>query len=88
MIYEQEVEALLKNDRELHLVAGLASEAGEVCAVFQKSSYKGLPIDLNNLKEELGDVLFYTTALANKYGFSLDELMHSNIEKLTQRHKK
>jgi NTP pyrophosphatase (non-canonical NTP hydrolase) len=84
--YEIEVAQLLKNSHDIHLVAGLASETGEVCAVFQKSSYKNLPVDLQNLAEELGDVLFYTAAIANKYGMTLQELQDNNIKKLRDRH--
>lgn len=87
MNYELEVEGLLKNKEDLHLVAGLAAEAGEVCGLFQKSSYKSKPLDIDALKEELGDVIFYATAIANKYGFSLAELCESNIDKLNKRHK-
>lgn len=87
MNYELEVEGLLKNKEDIHLVAGLAAEVGEVCGIFQKASYKSQRVDLENLKEELGDVYFYTTALANKYGFSMTELLESNIKKLLRRHK-
>jgi len=87
MNYELEVEHLLKNTHEIHLVAGLAAEVGEVCGVFQKASYKEQPIDLMHLKEELGDVLFYATALANKYGWDLSNVMEENIKKLKRRYK-
>ena len=86
--YESEVNKLLKNDYDVHLVSGLAAEAGEVCGIFQKASYKNTPVDKAHLKEELGDVLFYTTAISNKYHFSLDDLFAANIAKLKERHKK
>ncbi len=85
--YEEDVKRLLKDDTLVHLVSGLASETGEVCGVFQKSAYKQQPVDTVNLKEELGDVLFYVTALAGKYGYVLTDLMDSNIKKLDKRHK-
>jgi NTP pyrophosphatase (non-canonical NTP hydrolase) len=86
MNYELEVEGLLKNKEDIHLVAGLAAEVGEVCSIFQKASYKSQPLDIEQLREELGDVYFYTTALANKYGFSMSGLLESNIKKLHRRH--
>lgn len=85
-VYEEEVKKLLKNSHDLHLVSGLASEAGEVCAIFQKSSYKNAPLDLKALQEELGDVLFYVAAIADKYGMNLAELQLENIKKLRVRH--
>lgn len=88
MKYEEEVLSLLKNTDDVHLVAGIAGEVGEVCSLFQKASYKSQPLNLEGLKEELGDVLFYTCAIATKYGFTLEQLMSSNIDKLKKRHKK
>lgn len=86
--YQNEVVGLLKNTDDIHLVAGLAAEAGEVCGIYQKASYKDLPVDKVHLKEELGDVLFYTAAIAAKNGYTLDELMTENITKLKKRHNK
>lgn len=37
------------------------------------------------MAKELGDVLWYVTALANDLGFSLDEIASMNIEKLRDR---
>lgn len=86
MKYEEEVDKLLKNNEDIHLVAGLAAEVGEVCAIFQKASYKSQALNMEDLKEELGDVFFYTTALASKYGYSIEELLEYNIRKLKRRH--
>jgi len=35
----------------------------------------------------LGDVYFYTTAIANKFGFTMETLLKENIIKLKRRHK-
>jgi NTP pyrophosphatase (non-canonical NTP hydrolase) len=87
MKYETEVKKLLKDDTLTHLLAGLSSEVGEVCGLFQKAIYKKtMWVSEEQLKSELGDVLFYLTALAGKYGFSLKELQTSNIAKLNQRY--
>ncbi len=85
--YEREVAALLKNNDDLHLVAGLAAECGEVCALFQKASYKNTTIDLEELTLELGDILFYVSAISSKYlGSRLESLQKRNIEKLKKRY--
>lgn len=86
--YQQDVVALLKNIDDVHLVAGLAAEAGEVCGIFQKASYKNTPIDLTHLEEELGDVFFYATAIAAKHGLTVEQVMKANIQKLNKRHGK
>lgn len=86
MSYENDVKRLLRNGNDLHLVAGLASEAGEVAALYQKAAYMGSNIvDVAKLKLELGDVLFYVTALANSAGLTIKQLQDANIEKLEQR---
>ena len=85
--YQESVAALLKNDDDIHLVAGLAAECGEVCGLFQKASYKSIPIDLEDLTEELGDILFYVAAIADKHlNFDLEYLQRKNVEKLKRRH--
>lgn len=37
------------------------------------------------IKKELGDVLWYLTALANELGLSLEEIMEANYTKLMKR---
>ena len=44
--------------------------------------------DLDEVKKELGDVLFYTTALANFYAGSLGLVMEFNVHKLDDREKR
>ena len=85
--YQESVAALLKNDDDIHLVAGLAAECGEVCGLFQKASYKNTTINLDDLIEELGDVLFYVAAIADKHlNLDLEYLQRKNEEKLRNRH--
>ena len=41
--------------------------------------------DVQHFKEELGDVLFYTVALANIFGGNLRKVMEMNMAKLDDR---
>lgn len=43
-------------------------------------------VPADNLKEELGDVLWYIATTAAGAGISLDEIMENNIEKLRKRY--
>lgn len=87
MSYENHVKKLLLEDSLTHLLAGLAAECGEVAGIFQKALYKkSNSISKGELLSEMGDVLFYLTALAIKYGYTLKDLQTFNIEKLTARH--
>lgn len=67
---------------------GLTGEAGEVAEIIKKS-YRIVPhrqdVDARKLAFELGDVLWYLAALAEKYGFSLEDIAVMNIAKLEAR---
>lgn len=41
---------------------------------------------MENLREELGDVLWYLTWLCSEFGFSLEEVAQANIAKLRERY--
>ena len=67
---------------------GLTGEAGEVAEIIKKS-YRIVPfrkdVDAHGLAFELGDVLWYLAALADKYGFTLDDIAIMNLAKLEAR---
>lgn len=54
-----------------HAAFGLVAEVGEVAALFQKSLRDSVPVDVDRLVLELGDVLWYAAACAT---LQLDEL--------------
>lgn len=68
-------------------IMGLCGEAGEVADLIKKSMFHGHKLDLDKLKLELGDVLWYIAALATSLGMSLDEIAVGNIAKLQLRYK-
>ena len=86
MKYEEQVRQFLTDDSLLHLLSGLSAECGEVNGIFQKAAYKHTEIPSEDLLSEMGDVLFYLTALATAFGLDLDQIKSYNIEKLTKRH--
>lgn len=65
---------------------GLAGEAGEVGDIIKKHLFHGHPLDRENLKDELGDVLWYLSNLANSVDISLQDIADHNIEKLYARY--
>lgn len=65
--------------------SGLTAEAGEVISLFEKAYRKGQPMDINKLMDELGDVLWFLTAVCNMTNLTLDEVMTHNIEKINKR---
>lgn len=64
----------------------LGGEAGEVQEIIGKHVFHGKPLDLIALKKELGDVLWYVTALGMNYGIDLADVMQTNLEKLKARY--
>lgn len=69
----------------LHGVCGLASEAGEVAGILQKT-YQGHEIDYTHVKKELGDVMWFVAEVAESVGSNIDEIMKLNIDKLIARY--
>jgi NTP pyrophosphatase (non-canonical NTP hydrolase) len=68
----------------MYCALGLVGEAGEVSEKIKKWHRDG-NIDRQAIALELGDVLYYLTRLANEMGFSLEQVKHLNITKLTSR---
>jgi NTP pyrophosphatase (non-canonical NTP hydrolase) len=64
---------------------GLAGEAGEVVDLVKKGIYHQQGIDKTAIKKELGDVLWYISALCKQFDFTLEEVMQQNIDKLNAR---
>jgi NTP pyrophosphatase (non-canonical NTP hydrolase) len=68
---------------------GLTNEAGEVAGkikkIFRDKGGVFSPADLDALRAELGDVLWYLAQVATELGLSLDEIAEQNIAKLLDR---
>lgn len=65
--------------------SGLNCEAAEVLELFEKSYRKGIPIDRDKLKDELGDTFWFLIAVCNAYDIDPDEMIEDNISKLIKR---
>ncbi len=70
-----------------YLAIAFCGEAGEVANEVKKEMRPGSA--LHDRREmillELGDTLYYLTALAKFYGYTLDQVIAANIEKLSAR---
>lgn len=71
---------------------GLAGEAGEVAEKIKKvlRDKNGIVDEAvkEDIKKELGDVLWYVSQVATELGLSLGDVASLNIEKLYSRHKR
>jgi NTP pyrophosphatase (non-canonical NTP hydrolase) len=72
--------------RLLHAAMGLATESGEFVDQLKKHIFYGKPIDIINIKEETGDVMWYIAVAINVLQTTLDDIMEGNIEKLQKRY--
>ena len=77
----------------LYLSNGMGGEAGEVQnevkklyralnqGKIQEESSKEKSLRKENIKKELGDVLWYVFAMANEIGFNIEEVIQINMNK-------
>lgn len=68
-----------------HAIFGLTSEAGEVSGILQKV-YQGHDADPEHMKKELGDCLWMIAEACTALGFTMDDVMKTNIAKLEKRY--
>jgi len=96
--YQQFVNSIVKSGAEivrqltptqahlLHMAVGVSGEAGELLDAVKKHCVYQQQIDLDNIKEEAGDILFYLTGLLNELDMSLEECINANTAKLSKRY--
>jgi NTP pyrophosphatase (non-canonical NTP hydrolase) len=77
---------VIPDARIMHNVLAINSEAGELANAFIKQVGYTQPLNKKNVKEELGDLLFFIQDLCNIYGWSIMDLVRENTEKLILRY--
>ena len=79
----------LKDKRALRLLhgsCGIATEAGELLDAMKKHIFYGKEIDIVNVVEELGDLMWYTAIILDELGVEFEDVMDKNINKLKARY--
>ena len=96
--YQNYMKRTYKPERLLNHVLGLVGEAGEIFEHYPEAAelvknaariaeiYHKKPFVREKLKDELGDSLWYHSALASDYDWTLQEIAQHNIEKLMKRY--
>ena len=88
--YSKEVEKLIitePKNRLIENVLGLGEEAGEVQGKVKKL-VRDKAFSKSDIIKELGDCLFYVTAIAHYLGSNLQEVANINLNKLHDRQKR
>lgn len=78
-----------KDSRVMESLLGIGTESGEILDIFKKSNYHNHgDVDIEKLKDELGDLLWYISTLSYYYDINLSDIMEFNINKLKKRYPK
>jgi len=79
-------------DELFHLLLGLSGEAGEIAEkakkVIRDRNSDFSDFDTDDLKKELGDVLWHIAVLADYFAIELEDVGQTNIKKLADRMKR
>ncbi len=73
-------------DDDIHMILGMQTEVAEIADVYKKYIAYNKPLDFVNIKEEIGDVLWYIANLCNLHGWDMENIMETNIKKLEARY--
>ena len=78
-----------KLERLLTAAVGLSAESGEFLEIVKKIAFQGKPYDasnINHLKVELGDVLWYVAQACMALDVPFDDVVRGNVKKLEKRY--
>ena len=90
-VFQEEALRSMRNDLPYEAICsnmcmGLAGETGETVDIFKKHIYQGKDLDICDVIEEIGDILWYIANLCNVNKITMKECMESNVEKLRKRY--
>lgn len=71
--------------RLLHHSIGISGESGELLDAIKKHIFYGAPLDVENIIEECGDILWYMTRLLAAVDYTLEDAMGYNNDKLNNK---
>ena len=64
---------------------GLAGEVGELLNKVKKLARDNAKIDREDLKGELGDIMWYVSQISTELGIDMNDVVESNLAKLRSR---
>ena len=68
-----------------HAITGLSTEGGEMLGVIKAAQFYNRPVDIINLDEEIGDMLWYIALYCNARNTTFEKIAALNNKKLKAR---
>lgn len=80
----KDIREIMTDDRAhlLHMVVGIAGEAGELVDAIKRHVIYNKDLDIENIVEELGDLEFYMEGLRAALDIGRRDTIRANLEKL------
>lgn len=76
-----------KDDYDLaHGIIGISTESGELLDQWKKHIFYGKGLDIQNIREELGDLCWYMALITKALNLDFNEILAGNIRKLEARY--
>jgi NTP pyrophosphatase (non-canonical NTP hydrolase) len=69
-----------------HMAYGLITESAEIMDALKKHKFYGRELDVRNLKEEIGDIMWYLYQMLDELNYTPDDCREDNILKLSKRY--
>jgi len=70
----------------LHMAIGVAGESGELLDAVKRCAIYGKELDMENVVEELGDLMFYMQGIMQSLGITQETVIIRNKLKLVKRY--
>lgn len=86
MMVHNAIKNEVQTNRLLNGLMGLNGEAGEAIDILKKHMFQGHELDREHLAKELGDVAWYLAVSADALGYTLEQVLQMNIDKLRARY--
>lgn len=75
-----------QNENLCKLSMGISGEAGEITDYIKKVVFHGHDLNVEKIKEEVGDLIWYIAVLLWILNIDINDVLKSNIKKLQQRY--
>ena len=70
----------------IHMLLGMVTEVAELSDQVKKNIAYKKDVDWINVREEIGDIMYYVASFCNINNFDLEEILDTNVQKLESRY--